>query len=156
MPLKRGTSKETVSHNIKTEKKHGKSQKQSAAIALDQARKSGAKIPKKKPEVSALPSPAIIRWTPARYQPGFGLTRPRIAVSRLLDAIQLTRPLDFEAPIFVCAKGRSRGRVLAEPSHGRLKLIADSRHLCLRDAPKRLSDYRPSPETRRSRARRPP
>ncbi|SAK89532.1 hypothetical protein AWB75_06190 [Caballeronia catudaia] len=47
MPLKRGTSKETVSHNIKTEKKHGKSQKQSAAIALDQARKSGEKIPKK-------------------------------------------------------------------------------------------------------------
>jgi hypothetical protein len=47
IPLKRGTSKETVSHNIKTEKKAGKSQKQSVAIALNQARKSGAKIPKK-------------------------------------------------------------------------------------------------------------
>jgi Family of unknown function (DUF6496) len=47
MPLKRGTSKETVSHNIKTESRHGKPHKQAVAIALNQARKSGAKIPKK-------------------------------------------------------------------------------------------------------------
>ncbi|TCK33714.1 DUF6496 domain-containing protein [Caballeronia glathei] len=47
MPLKRGTSRDTISKNIKTERKHGKSQKQSVAIALNQARKSGKKIPKK-------------------------------------------------------------------------------------------------------------
>ncbi|CAB3676743.1 hypothetical protein [Paraburkholderia rhynchosiae] len=47
MPLKRGTSRETVSRNIKTEAKHGKPQKQAVAIALNQARKSGKKIPKK-------------------------------------------------------------------------------------------------------------
>jgi hypothetical protein len=47
MPLKRGKSRETVSENIKTEMKHGKSQKQAVAISLNQARKSGAKIPKK-------------------------------------------------------------------------------------------------------------
>jgi hypothetical protein len=47
MPLKRGTSKETVSRNIKTETKHGKPKKQAVAIALNQARKSGAKISKK-------------------------------------------------------------------------------------------------------------
>ncbi|WP_240766854.1 DUF6496 domain-containing protein [Paraburkholderia flava] len=37
MPLKKGTSKETVSHN-----------KQAVAIALNEARKSGAKIPHRK------------------------------------------------------------------------------------------------------------
>jgi Family of unknown function (DUF6496) len=47
MPLRKGTSREDVSKNIKTEMKHGKSQKQSVAIALNQARKHGAKIPKK-------------------------------------------------------------------------------------------------------------
>lgn len=48
MPLAKGKSKETVSKNIKTEMKHGKPQKQAVAIALSQARKSGAKIPKAK------------------------------------------------------------------------------------------------------------
>ena len=47
MPLKKGTSREDISKNVKTEMKRGKSQKQSVAIALNQARKSGAKIPKK-------------------------------------------------------------------------------------------------------------
>lgn len=47
MPLSKGTSRESVSKNIKTEMKHGKPQKQAVAIALNQARKSGARIPKK-------------------------------------------------------------------------------------------------------------
>ena len=41
MPLKKGTSRKTVASNIKTEMAHGKSQKQSVAIALDVARRSG-------------------------------------------------------------------------------------------------------------------
>jgi hypothetical protein len=48
MPLSKGKSKEAVSKNIKTEMKAGKPQKQAVAIALNQARKSGAKIPKAK------------------------------------------------------------------------------------------------------------
>ncbi len=47
MPLKKGKSKASVSANIRTEIQHGKPQKQAVAIALDTARKSGAKIPKK-------------------------------------------------------------------------------------------------------------
>jgi hypothetical protein len=48
MPLAKGKSKKVISKNIQTEMEHGKPQKQAVAIALNVARKSGAKIPKKK------------------------------------------------------------------------------------------------------------
>lgn len=48
MPLAKGSSQKTISKNIRTEMNHGKSKNQSVAIALNMARKSGAKIPKKK------------------------------------------------------------------------------------------------------------
>lgn len=48
MPLKKSKSKKAISENIKTEIHAGKKPSQAIAIALDVARKAGAKIPKKK------------------------------------------------------------------------------------------------------------
>ena len=48
MPLKRGTSKAIIGKNIAEMEKSGHPKKQSVAAALNEARESGAKIPKKK------------------------------------------------------------------------------------------------------------
>ena len=48
MPLKKGKSREVVSENIRELVHSGRPQKQAIAIELDEARRSGAKIPKKK------------------------------------------------------------------------------------------------------------
>ncbi len=48
MPLAKGKSKKVVSENIATEINSGKKKSQAIAIALSEARRSGAKIPKKK------------------------------------------------------------------------------------------------------------
>ena len=46
MPLIKSASKDAIGKNIKAEESAGKGKKQSIAIALNVARKSGAKIPK--------------------------------------------------------------------------------------------------------------
>lgn len=43
MPLKSGSSKETISQNIKTEREAGKPEKQAVAIAMSKAGKSNKK-----------------------------------------------------------------------------------------------------------------
>lgn len=54
MPVTKGTSKAAISKNIKELKASGRAQKQAVAIALDAARKSGAKIPKGKSKALTL------------------------------------------------------------------------------------------------------
>jgi ribosomal protein L12E/L44/L45/RPP1/RPP2 len=48
VPLKKGTSRKVISSNIKEMMHAGHKQSQAVAAALSTARKSGAKIPKKK------------------------------------------------------------------------------------------------------------
>lgn len=48
MPLKKGKSKKIIGKNISEMEHAGHPKKQSIAAALNQARESGAKIPKKK------------------------------------------------------------------------------------------------------------
>lgn len=48
MPLKKGTSRDTIGKNIKEMEESGHPRRQAIAASLNEARKSGAKIPKKK------------------------------------------------------------------------------------------------------------
>lgn len=48
MPLSKGKSKKVISKNIREMKESGHPQAQAVAAALNQARKSSARIPKKK------------------------------------------------------------------------------------------------------------
>jgi hypothetical protein len=48
MPLLKGKGKKVIGNNIKEMEKAGHSKKQSIAASLNESRKSGAKIPKKK------------------------------------------------------------------------------------------------------------
>jgi hypothetical protein len=48
MPLKHGSSRKVIGENIKEMESSGHKKSQSIAAALNEARKSGAKIPKKK------------------------------------------------------------------------------------------------------------
>lgn len=48
MPLSKGKSRKVIGHNIEEMEASGHPRKQAIAAALSQARKSGAKIPKRK------------------------------------------------------------------------------------------------------------
>ena len=53
MPLAKGTSKAVISKNIREMVAAGHPQKQAVAAALDTARRSGAKIPKRRKKKGA-------------------------------------------------------------------------------------------------------
>lgn len=48
MPLEKGKSRKVIGHNIKEMEESGHPRRQAIAAALSEARKSGAKIPKRK------------------------------------------------------------------------------------------------------------
>lgn len=48
MPLKKGSTRKVISENIREMRESGHPEKQAVAAALNNARKSGVKIPKKK------------------------------------------------------------------------------------------------------------
>jgi len=48
MPLEKGKSKKVIGHNIKEMEMSGHKKSQAVAAALNEARKSGANLPKKK------------------------------------------------------------------------------------------------------------
>jgi hypothetical protein len=52
MPLKKGKSKKAIEYNIRELIRSGRPRKQAVAIALAEARRSGAKIPKKRKKKS--------------------------------------------------------------------------------------------------------
>jgi hypothetical protein len=69
MPLKEGSSREAISHNIKTEIDAGKEQKQAVAIAMskaglsrDAAQATTASAPSSGPAAQSRAQPAVPRW----------------------------------------------------------------------------------------------
>lgn len=75
MPLKEGSSQETISENIKTEREHGKPEKQAIAIAESEARKSkdaadfeamAKQYHRQNPMTAA--KDAVLNWAGGRYE----------------------------------------------------------------------------------------
>lgn len=55
MPLQKGKSKKVISNNIREMMEAGHPQKQAVAASLSNARKSGAKIPKRRKKKNSRP-----------------------------------------------------------------------------------------------------
>jgi hypothetical protein len=111
MPLAKGKSKATVSSNISEMMHSGYPQKQAVAASLNQARKSGAKIPKRQGGGRMIPRPDPALEAMRRNQPGMPSQADRDTMRELVEQYAIRNPPRRQGGGHVDPRGGGRGIV---------------------------------------------